>query len=134
MASYRANFFSKRPSADTEGTLRVKIEQKSVASTGGCITWTGARCRDGYGRMKVKTAEGDERVVSPHRVIFFLTSDRPSLTTSMHVSHLCNEKLCVNPTHLSYEESVVNQQRKNCFSEGRCAGNHPGYPNCIIKK
>ncbi|KAI8507146.1 hypothetical protein Bbelb_155850 [Branchiostoma belcheri] len=68
MASYRANFFSKRPSADTEGTLRAKIEQKSVASTGGCITWTGARCRDGYGRMKVKTAEGDERVVSPHRL------------------------------------------------------------------
>ncbi|KAI8493952.1 hypothetical protein Bbelb_282990 [Branchiostoma belcheri] len=28
-----------------------------------CIT----RCGDGYGRMKVKTAEGDERVVSPHR-------------------------------------------------------------------
>ncbi|KAI8493175.1 hypothetical protein Bbelb_291790 [Branchiostoma belcheri] len=54
---------------------------------------------------------------------------RPSLTTSMHVSHLCNEKFCVNLTHLSYEESVVNQLRKNCFSEGRCTGNHPGYTN-----
>ncbi|KAI8516577.1 hypothetical protein Bbelb_051580 [Branchiostoma belcheri] len=52
-----------------------------------------------------------------------------SLTTSMHVSHLCNKKLCVNLTHLSYEESVVNQLRKNCFSEGRCTGNHPGYTN-----
>ncbi|KAI8493233.1 hypothetical protein Bbelb_292370, partial [Branchiostoma belcheri] len=66
-----------------------------------CIT----RCGDGYGRMKVKTAEGDERVVSPHRVMF-LTSDLPSLTTSMHVSHLCNHK------HLSYEDSVINQQRR----------------------
>ncbi|KAI8516412.1 hypothetical protein Bbelb_049930 [Branchiostoma belcheri] len=66
-----------------------------------CIT----RCGDGYGRMKVKTAEGNERVVSPHRVMF-LTSDLPSLTTSMHVSHLCNHK------HLSYEERVFNQQRR----------------------
>ncbi|KAI8516382.1 hypothetical protein Bbelb_049630 [Branchiostoma belcheri] len=66
-----------------------------------CIT----RCGDGYGRMKVKTAEGDERVVSLHRVMF-LTSDLPILTTSMHVSHLCNHK------HLSYEDSVINQQRR----------------------
>ncbi|KAI8516371.1 hypothetical protein Bbelb_049520 [Branchiostoma belcheri] len=42
--------------------------------------------------MKIKTAEGDERVVSLHRVISFLTSDLPSLTTGMHVSHLCNQK------------------------------------------
>ncbi|KAI8516413.1 hypothetical protein Bbelb_049940 [Branchiostoma belcheri] len=71
--------------------------------------------------MKVKTAEGDERVVSPHRVMF-LTSDLPSLTTSMHVSHLCNHK------HLSYEERVINQQRRTVSLKD---GNHSGYPNSV---
>ncbi|KAI8478589.1 hypothetical protein Bbelb_436870, partial [Branchiostoma belcheri] len=61
----------------------------------GCLTWTGARSRRGYGRMRVRGTGGDE------------------------------QEVCVNPGHLSYEEGVVNQQRKNCFSEGRCSGNHP---------
>ncbi|KAI8521380.1 hypothetical protein Bbelb_011340 [Branchiostoma belcheri] len=132
MATFRTNFFDKRPSAETEAKLRARIAQRSAASSGGCLTWTGARSRRGYGRMRVRGTGGDEQEVSPHRVAFFLCSDRPNLDTNMHVSHLCNNKVCVNPGHLSYEEGVVNQQRKNCFSEGRCSGNHPGYPNCII--
>lgn len=128
------NIFDKRPSADNAAKLLTKISRKTVATSGGCVKWTGAKNSRGYGRIVVTKAEGgDGSVAGPHRLAYFLKSDLPYLQTHKHVSHLCNDKLCVNVAHLSYEESVVNQQRKNCFDHDRCTG-HPGYPKCLTKQ
>jgi len=125
-------FYATRPSAHLEATLRARIAQNSVPASDGCIRWEGAKCERGYGRMKFTTEEGFVRYVRPHRLVYFLTSGRACLQRSMHVSHLCNVKDCVQPAHLSYEENFVNQQRKNCFSEDRCTG-HQEYPRCLTK-
>ncbi|KAI8516370.1 hypothetical protein Bbelb_049510 [Branchiostoma belcheri] len=98
--------FEQRPGTIQQGgprTAQCNNEDRRLHNVD-CIT----KCGDGYGRMKVKTAEGDERVVSLHRVMF-LTSDLPSLTTSMHVSHLCKHK------HLSYELSASSTNREELF-------------------
>ncbi|CAH1240835.1 Hypp6110 [Branchiostoma lanceolatum] len=113
--------------------LQAKISRKSVATSGGCVQWTGARCWRGYGQVKVTEADGGDGGVSPRRLAYFLNSDLPFLQKHKHVSHLCNDKLCVNAAHLSYEENVVNQPKKNCFEHDRCTG-HRGYPKCLTKR
>ncbi|KAI8517607.1 lens induction in camera-type eye [Branchiostoma belcheri] len=71
--------------------------------------------------------------LTSHRVVFFLNPDLPNLDPKMHVSHLCHNKMCVSPAHLSYEPNIVNQQRRNCFAERRCTG-HTVYRDCITEE
>eukprot|EP00058_Branchiostoma_floridae_P010012 XP_002595500.1 hypothetical protein BRAFLDRAFT_69099 [Branchiostoma floridae] len=125
-----AAFYRQRPSNVQEASLRYRIVTKTFVSAEGCIIWKGARTRKGYGKMKV-TSGGREETLSPHRLLYFLDSGLNNLDPTMQVSHLCHEKRCVNLAHLSLEQNVVNQQRKNCFAEKHCMG-HPQHPDCII--
>lgn len=47
-----------------------------------------------------------------------------------HVSHLCSNPLCCNPSHLYQESQTHNEARKNCISNG-CYTSCPHIPKCI---
>ncbi|MES9882641.1 MAG: hypothetical protein ABW185_17385 [Sedimenticola sp.] len=53
------------------------------------------------------------------------------VAANIDCSHLCNNKLCVNAGHLSFEPRAVNNARKYCFGEGVCVG-HESYPDCMV--
>ncbi|KAI8487210.1 hypothetical protein Bbelb_350080 [Branchiostoma belcheri] len=116
MAASTPTFYGKRPSADEEATVRRRITKKTFVTADGCLIWTGARTISGYGKIKV-TCCGREQTLRVHRALYFLHTDLQSMDTKKQVSHLCNEKLCVNTGHLSLEDNVINMQRKNYFSD-----------------
>ncbi len=66
-------------------------------------------------------------------------TEKLQVAANIDCSHLCNNKLCVNAGHLSFEPRAVNNARKYCFGEGVCVG-HDGYPRlhgqfvCVVSR
>ena len=95
-----------------------------------CTLWNGPVNRDGYGFVTV-TFRGCRKILTAHRLAYYISHSSHYLIPNMHVSHLCHNKLCVNLQHLSYESDSVNKKREICKHEGECKG-HRGHRRCIL--
>lgn len=70
-----------------------------------CWQWKAARQSSGYGCF----AYTPKRIVTAHRVAWALVNNDGVLPDSkMVVMHLCDNKLCVNPSHLTLATVAVN--------------------------
>jgi len=67
----------------------------------GCLTWTGAKARGGYGNFSAKG-----KTVKAHRFAYEMANGR--IPAGMQIDHLCRYRACVEATHL---EAVT--QREN---------------------
>lgn len=70
------------------------------AGPAGCWPWTGARQRNGYGRVKAGAM-----VPLVHRVAYQLAYG--AAPEGMVLDHLCSNRACCNPTHL---DAVTNRE------------------------
>lgn len=68
-----------------------------------CWPWTGARNRDGYGRLWFK--DGDEQA---HRAAYIVAHGY--IPVRMCVMHSCDNPPCCNPAHLSIGTKYDNAQ------------------------
>ena len=72
-----------------------------------------------------------------HQLSLFLklhadpTFDMNSWDSTLATSHLCGKKKCINPDHLHLEDLSINNERVNCFQQGRCV-EHANGVVCII--
>ena len=102
-----------------------------------CMLFKGSsRDKEGYGRMRYSVPGiGRQKETSVHRMSKMLECRNLTLGEG-DASHICHNKLCINPKHISIETNIVNNNRKACVASGRCQG-HPKadgnfYPECLL--
>lgn len=70
-----------------------------------CWQWKAARQSSGYGAFAYRP----KHIVTAHRVSWAMSNNNGILPDSkLVVMHLCDNKLCVNPSHLSLATVAVN--------------------------
>ena len=126
-----STFFQNINNLTTEEIYRLsKLLNKYVCVKNGCHTWHGEADRCGYGQFRI-TFRGARIRLKAHRVMFAMANPNITLAASMDVSHLCHNKLCVSPEHLSYEPYSINNNRMVCKNEGECHSHH-GFKDCML--
>jgi hypothetical protein len=72
-----------------------------------CWFWQRPASSNGYGRIRVRETGKEE---SAHRVSWWMHNERQEIPKGMVVMHSCDNKLCVNPAHLSLGSAKDNTQ------------------------
>lgn len=121
--------FNDKISSEEQSFLFSKFDNFYTVDDRNCFIYRG-EVMGGYPSLRV-TFRGRRIRLRVHRLTFYLLNNAEPLNCSMHVSHLCHEKLCINIEHLSYEPNAINCQRNLCYEENKCFG-HQGYKHCII--
>jgi len=99
------------------GTLRERLEARLVPTESGCLEWTGARNRDGYG-----TVWDGGKMRSTHRVSWELRNGE--IPAGLCVLHKCDNRRCCDPAHLflgTYADNNADMVQK-----GRARGGNDG--------
>lgn len=120
--------------------LEDKFSKKSrvLGNNLGCIVWVGYAEKNGYGIQRVRWPNVGLKKERSHRVAYMIrhkicANDMPKLDQNdnpLECSHLCHNKLCVNPDHISLEDHATNQERIHCKGQGHCSKCHE--PHCLM--
>lgn len=86
--------------------LLSRLSHRSQEGEAGCIEWTGALDRWGYGKIKVKDEFGKIRIIGSHRAAWLATHGR--IEGDLVIDHLCRNRKCFNVEHLRLVTNAVN--------------------------
>ena len=106
------------------------FESSSNMKATGCKEWTRTLTHDGYPIFRT-TYRGHRMWVKAQRLAYYVAHNCSPIESGMHISHLCHNKICINPVHLHKETQTLNNNRNVCKREGVCRG-HYGHPMCIL--
>ena len=112
---------------------------KKIEYINNCVLFKGCTDKYGYGRKAVSWPYGVKEEMGAHRLSYLVSirtfnKDLPRHNAHgeiLNVSHLCHNKLCLNPQHLCLETNIVNRERQHCVNQNSCTMAHQ--PHCIIK-
>ena len=89
----------------------------TTIESGQCWTWNGSRSKDGYGQMVLDGRRDRKRVrIAPYRFIWEWVNDEP-MPDGLEPDHTCNNRGCVNPSHVEPVTHAENQRRS--YQRGR---------------
>ena len=96
-----------------------------IKKSPGCWKWVGPiKIDSGYGRFYI-----DGRYYPAHRVSY--EHFKGPIRSGMHVMHLCDNPICVNPDHLkqgTHQDNMKDRDLKGrCYHSNRthCSNGHP---------
>lgn len=92
----------------------------------GCWIWTGAVNNMGYGRFRIPSAFGWQRVLA-HRFSWEITHREP-IPEGLELDHLCSTPRCVRPDHLEPVTHIENVRRGRAAGRAACPQGHPYGP------
>jgi len=90
----------------------------TVETEDGCLEWK-LSCSDGYGQVKF---EGN--MYRAHRIAFELFNKR-LISEGMYILHICDNRKCCRPSHLSegtHQENMDDRNSKNRQAKGSAQG------------
>lgn len=97
--------------------LLERLNKRSKAEKNGCIIWTGARNKAGYGHMKL----GND-YMDTHKLSYILNNNVEfSDLEGLVVMHSCDNPSCINPAHLSaktQKDNLADSKSKDRFQLG----------------
>jgi hypothetical protein len=129
----------------TFGVWNRKYTDKLIKSSYDLKLNNACRLWDGYINNKYGMINVDLKVFAinkwkrmpVHRLSFFLSLHSQDISLLDYdidrydVSHLCNNTLCINPSHLSFELHTINNKRIKCRNKMLCMGHGPD-PDCLL--
>ena len=89
-------------------SIRERLASHGVVGSNGCILWTGAIDRSGYGKFPI-TIDGTRRMTGAHRAAWM--AHRGDIQGDLVVDHLCRVRSCVNVDHMELVTGSVNTIR-----------------------
>lgn len=102
-----------------------------IHHNGQCIFWTGTTDKDGYGIINVQLGP-EWKLKRVSRLSYILDKNITfSDIDGDDISHICHNRLCILPAHLSAEGRDENNYRKACVGAGQCAG-HGDKKDCLL--
>lgn len=96
-----------RKPGDAIARFWTKVDR--AAGPCGCWMWLGFVGNDGYGQFRVGShVDGSRRSARPHRFVWEI--ERGAIPDGALICHTCDERLCVNPSHLFICSHAKNAQ------------------------
>ena len=98
---------------DVDDRLIRRFECKFMENSNGCWEWCSSKNYKGYGRMTIKFKN---KFICPqaHRISYIIFNS--PIPHGMTVHHICNNKWCVNPSHLTLLTEKENRELSGCYS------------------
>lgn len=97
-----------------------KVDKRSGAE---CWPWIASRHDTGYGQIYYGERNGGSRKEFSHRVAWLLTNGQ--IPDGRHVLHVCDNRLCCNPSHMflgSNDDNILDKLKKGRQTKGE---SHP---------
>ena len=92
-----------------------------ISKTESCWNWIGSIAKNGYGTYP--TAKKYWGTHWAHRIAYIL--NKGDIPVGMEVMHECNNKLCVNPNHLTIGTHQQNENHKVAHHRHLTGESHP---------
>lgn len=107
-------------------TAKEYLSIKSEYDTAGCLNYTGALFRDGYGRVDSTLWSKLYKVYTAHQLMYIVVYG--DYDRNLCVCHTCDNRKCINPNHLWL--GTHKENRDDAVNKGRLiidGENNPNY-------
>ena len=96
-------------------TIERFSKKTKINTENGCVEWTDALTRGGYGRFKYQN-----KSLRSHRVSYEIHYGL--IPEGLHILHRCDNRKCVNPDHLflgTHQDNMSDKADKNRQSKSK---------------